>query len=543
MPIYDSSFLTQRWGNKVIARDFINRLNRQNITSYGPLQGNYDNSILNNVAEGRQQNITKCQIGYQVDNGGGCPCTTNQIINPPLPNNNGKTRWINSLFKFSNSNNFDGQTEIIDIVTDSSNNIYAVGYYRTEVNNSVQVLNTFGFTQTLSSYTLPATPTDVTYGFIIKYTTDGIVQWATYIPAGPNSTSSANTTINSISIDSSDNIYVLGSYISNQITLQNVSGLTQTISSITLPANSLTTPNTFVVKYTSGGLAVWAKFFTANNALPKCIEVDSLNNIYITGGYLSSTLINLDGVVTLPSNTSNGAFLIKYNTGGTILWATYIKGTDDTIGFNISFDSNNNIFVTGSYKSSSTFNLYKANAQLSPSQLITSYTLQQSAASFIQSSFLIKYDTLGDIKWATYVANTQTFINPNPPPPTSFVNITNEGIANICDSDGNIYLLGKYQHTSFDPGNIYQVNGFGQIQSSYTIPAVLGGAGFDCYLIKYDVDGKVKWVVTLRSNFGGDDPGGIVIDSYNNIYITGQYESINNEQIILQNASGFNQMV
>jgi hypothetical protein len=549
MPIYDSSFLTQRQQNKVIARDFINRLNRQNTTSYGPLQGNYDNSILNNVAEGRQQNITKCQIGYQVDGGGGCKCEAESPpiipnpIPPPLINNTGTTRWINSLFKYVDDNsNFNGQAEILDITVDTQNNIYAVGYYISEF--AVNVLNTSGFTQTPSLYTLPATPIDavnsntVSYGFIIKYDTNGIVQWATYIPAtlpfpspGPPPVQPPySTTIQSISIDSSNNIYVLGSYISNDtIILQNANGFTQTPSLLSLPGNSISTPNTFLVKYTSLGSAIWANYFTADEALPKCVEVDNLNNICITGSYRSSQQINLDSAVSLPISSNGYAYLIKYTSSGLVQWATYVNGTNITVGFNICFDSNNNIFLAGSYRSSSAFNLYKANGTVSPSQLQTSYTLKQSAASFIQASFLIKYDIDGDVKWATLVANSQ-----------SGSSINNEANANICDSNGNVYLLGKYTHSSFNPINIYEAFNFTQTVTNYGLPGTGAGTFFDCYLIKYDNTGKVQWAITIPSNSGGDDSGGITVDSYDNIYITGQYEELSN-LVVLKNVDGFGQ--
>lgn len=537
MPIYDSSFLTKRLQNKTIARDFFNRQNIQNITSYGPLQGNFDSSILNSVSEGRQKNITKCQIGYEVDSGGGCPCQiSTNIITPQLINNSGNTLWINSLFKYvSNPNTFNGQTEIIDIVTDSSNNIYAVGYYISP--EEVFVLNTSGLTQATSLYKLPQTPTDLAYGFIIKYNTNGIVQWATYIPAtlpspipDPPPNPPYSTTINSISIDTSNNIYVLGSYISNgTVTLQDASGFVQSPSSTTLPANSITTPNTFLAKYSSNGQVIWAKYFTSDDVTPKCVQVDNSNNIYITGSYISSTLVNLDGTVSLPASSQGGAYLIKYDLSGNILWATYIQGTNSTIGFNISVDSSNNIFVVGSYRSTTSFNLYRANGLSSPSQVSTSYTLQASATQFNNASFLIKYDLDGYIKWATFVANTQ-----------GGAVADNQAFANICDPAGNVYILGKYVFTSIPALNIYQANIFSQSVSNFTLPSIIGsGTVYDCYVIKYSNNGSVIWATTIQTNIGGDEGGGVTIDTYGNIYVTGQYES--SQTVTLSNANGFSQ--
>jgi hypothetical protein len=61
---YDSSFLTQRLGNKFIAKSFLSRIQPPlpnapfaNTTSYGLLDGDYDNSIMNSVRLGQPAEI------------------------------------------------------------------------------------------------------------------------------------------------------------------------------------------------------------------------------------------------------------------------------------------------------------------------------------------------------------------------------------------------------------------------------------------------------------------------------------------------------
>ena len=360
MPIYDSSFLTKRMGNKTIARDFINRINRQNITSYGPLQGNYDNSIMNSVAEGRQQNITKCQIGYQTDNGGGCPCPLSINITPgsvlPTPLGSiGLSNWINQLFRYVDDSDFDGTAAINDITTDLSNNIYVIGYYQTPpgMTTNVYVQNVYGLSQISSSYTLPFTSTALsprTFGFIIKYNTNGEVQKATYF--GTDISSS----IASISIDTSGDIYITGNYNSTAIvTLKDASGNGQVNSpSITLPvapAVPTLTYNIFTIKYSSSLVAQWATSFTSTaTSVAYTIEVGPDSGVYITGYYSSSSniIIQPPSPIFIQSTTSSSSYLIKYNTSGIIQWATIVKGNNSVYGHDISFYGNY-VYLSGPY--------------------------------------------------------------------------------------------------------------------------------------------------------------------------------------------------
>jgi hypothetical protein len=71
MSSYDSSTLTKRMQNKVIANSFISRT-ASNTTSYGPLLGISSDSILNNVKQGQMKFVNKCNGAIEVNNG--CPC-------------------------------------------------------------------------------------------------------------------------------------------------------------------------------------------------------------------------------------------------------------------------------------------------------------------------------------------------------------------------------------------------------------------------------------------------------------------------------------
>ena len=72
--IYDSSALTQRRRDQAQAGSFINRIQNPNTpqTSYGPLQGNYDASIMNSVKMGQPKEFYRNSGCVIISNG--CPC-------------------------------------------------------------------------------------------------------------------------------------------------------------------------------------------------------------------------------------------------------------------------------------------------------------------------------------------------------------------------------------------------------------------------------------------------------------------------------------
>ena len=79
---------------------------------------------------------------------------------------------------------------------------------------------------------------------------------------------------------------------------------------------------------------------TSGNDQGEGVTVDSKNNIYVSG-YTGG---GLDG------NTNSGSldiFLVKYNSSGTKQWTQQLGSTSSDVGFRVSVDSSDNIYVTG----------------------------------------------------------------------------------------------------------------------------------------------------------------------------------------------------
>ncbi len=363
-----------------------------------------------------------------------------------------------------------------DIALDSNGNIYVVGKYTSS--DIVTLKNASGNTQVDSNVTLPISGLLSASGFIIKYNSSGLVQWATAIG------NIKSEYINKVILDSDNNIYITGSYnINSNIILKNVFGNTQVNSDVTLPYVNVSYISAFVIKYNSSGLVQWATTIDGlNGNYGNNIALDSDNNIYVTGRYNSSAnfpLKNASGTtqvnsnVMLPGTSSQSGFIIKYNSSGLVQWATNIDGVSTEIASGISVDSDNNIYIGGRYNSSSNFTLKNASGT---TQVNSNVTLPGVPS---QAGFIIKYNSSGLVQWAT--------------------NIDGSGIdflyGTSIDYDNNIYIIGTYISSSNFA--LKNASGTTQVNSNVTLP---GTSSQSAFIIKYNSSGLVKLATRISNN-------------------------------------------
>jgi len=167
--------------------------------------------------------------------------------------------------------------------------------------------------------------------FLVKFNSSGTKQWTQQL--GTSSTDYGNA----VAVDSSDNIYVTGT------TAGGLDGNTH------FGSNDI-----FLVKYNSSGEKQWTQqlgghWYTSSgnivyshNDAGTGVTVDSSNNIYVTG--VTSKVI-VDG-----SNTSYGgvdSVLVKYNSSGVKQWAKQLGTSGHDYGQGVTADSSGNIYVTG----------------------------------------------------------------------------------------------------------------------------------------------------------------------------------------------------
>ena len=214
-----------------------------------------------------------------------------------------------------------GNAEAYAIAIDSSSNLYITGKFDTD--------STFGST------TLTNSGTDAIY--VAKMNSSGSWIWATQTTY----TSSTGAEAYSITVDSSNDILIIGSFRIDVI----------------FGATTLTSSDyaVCVAKINSSGAWVWASQSTHTGiglAYGNSIVADSSNNLYITGTFeknatMSSSLISFS---LLP-------FVAKLNSSGSWLWASQANynNTYNHKADSIKIDSNNNLYIVGTFISELTF--------------------------------------------------------------------------------------------------------------------------------------------------------------------------------------------
>lgn len=323
-----------------------------------------------------------------------------------------------------------------DIKVGTDGNIYVTGVFYSTIN--------FGSISKTS-----AGQGDV---FITKYDNNGNILWVQTI--GGTSFDGAN----SLTIDSNNNIYVAGGYHISA----NIGGVTKT---------SLGYWDIFFVKLSSDGnfLLVKTAGGTDYDGVAD-IAVDNLGNIFITGYFFGTA--SWDNI----SKTSNGLsdfYLTKYNSSGNVQWVKNLGGISGDNGFDIAFDSSNDIFIVGGFREFMNFGI----------------TTKTSVGS--DDVFILKYDTNGTPLWLQTLGDYGF----------------ERGNGITTDSQGNVYVTGYFSNT---------VNFCGSCKTSEGY--------YDTFVIKFSNNGIFRWI-QANGGVDYDESNGICIDNNDNIYITGSFSN------------------
>ncbi|MDP6248416.1 MAG: SBBP repeat-containing protein, partial [SAR324 cluster bacterium] len=159
--------------------------------------------------------------------------------------------------------------------------------------------------------------------FLVKYNSSGVKQWTKQLGTSEIDFGSGLT------VDSSDNVYVTG------FTAGGLDG------NINIGTNDI-----FLVKYYDNGTKQWTKQLgTSEIDSGNAVTVDSSDNIYVTG----NTKGSLDGNIHLGNKD---IFLVKYNSSGVKQWTQQLGTSEEDSGAGVTVDSSDNIYVTGHTKGS-----------------------------------------------------------------------------------------------------------------------------------------------------------------------------------------------
>jgi hypothetical protein len=294
----------------------------------------------------------------------------------------------------------------------------------------------------------------------------------------------------SIATDTKGNCYLSGLFPNNMVQFGTY---TLTNSTITNYPYS-TDDDVFLVKYAPNGIVLWAKQnFEVNSSdlvgtgAPCQISTDGVGNIYSNGNFPDTLIVGTYTLIVNPLSTwSSSTYLAKYDPNGNVLWAKQaIVGNDSSsiYGKGISSDINGNTFVTGTFLDTIQFGLYKI---FSPGP----YSLY---------TFLVKYDSAGNVKWASQSTGNSTY--------------GATSLAVGSDQYGNSIITGYFEDTVV----------FGSYKLS---AAFLSQTEGSLFVVKYDSMGNVVWAkqAVIANVNSGCSGWAITTDKIGNIYIGGDFD-------------------
>jgi alpha-tubulin suppressor-like RCC1 family protein len=292
---------------------------------------------------------------------------------------------------------------------------------------------------------------------------------------------------------------------SNRVTSGNYtmdfSGIPPNTVGISNEAVSSTSSTFFIPRYNIAGQPLWSFKIDCTSGGPNdgSITTDLSRNVIVSGRFYGNgtnvRFYNYNNVVASSDLSFIGAasqtvFLTKYNSSGNFLWRARTFGSaGGTLMSNTSTDSNGNVYCSGRYQGTGTFQ---------SSDLVTWKISPGSIG--VNDGYVLKYDKNGFGQWFAKIGSTGS--------PATSANANSI----IVDSNSDIYAIGQYDTST----NIYDSSN-SRIKSFYS----KGN-----WASKYDSSGYVLWATNFRSNDVSIKKIGYSLNT--DVYYSGSYGAIVN---------------
>ncbi len=305
--------------------------------------------------------------------------------------------------------------------------------------------------------------------------------WGTYYGEGDSND------FGDIDTDSFGNVYFSG-YTTSTSKIYATTGAHQT----TVFDSGTVQSDAIIVKFDASGKRVWGTFYGGESwDRASGIKIDKQNNVIVTGSTDSKKNISTPGAYlqTVNSSSSTNAFLAKFSSSGTRLWATYFGNSESDYSEDVDIDSNNNIYIIGSTSSNigmSINNNFQPLINHSSSPFFTN----------VPDGFLAKFTSSGNLIWSTYVGGESL-----------------DYLYTIKVASDYLVVGGKTFSLNYisTPGT-FQENPFPLGTSNY-----VGGTVY-----KFTLDGEPIWSTYYGARNRVES---IEVDDENNVYIGGTVSS------------------
>ena len=208
-----------------------------------------------------------------------------------------------------------------------------------------------------------------------------------------------------------------------------------------------------MIKYNLDSVVEWTKVISGTNSesIEKIFETS--DGGYIVGGYFQSTA-NFGNGITLTSNGSKDALIVKYTSEGNVEWAKSFGGTAEDSISAVSETSDGGYIVGGYFKSSSV-------------DLESGVTLNNKNNDETKDGIIVKYNNKGTIEWAKVIGGTK-----------------DDEVQSVAVTlEGNIIVGGNFKSMKVELEDEF----------SMTNPISDATSTTNSMLIKYSNDGSIGW--------------------------------------------------
>jgi len=208
-------------------------------------------------------------------------------------------------------------------------------------------------------------------GYLSKFTTNGMRVWGTYF-GGSLSDSVFSATIHS------GKIFLVGN--------------TMSLSAIATPGSFQPTklPNSgtsgMAACFDTSGTLSWASYFGNYATTLKGCATDNLNNLYVCGRTVDSTIPATSGAFQAAKAGGTDGIITKFDIAGNRVWCSYYGGTGFDVLNNLCLDDLGNLYVVGNTNSAG---------------LSTPYSFINTVAG--NSGLVSEFDTSGQRIWSSYI--------------------------------------------------------------------------------------------------------------------------------------------
>jgi hypothetical protein len=359
----------------------------------------------------------------------------------------------------------DIEDQIRDVTTDSQENIIVTG---NTLSSNFPVKNAFQ-----DSFAGGANDVHNVGGdaFLAKFDKDGQLLWSTFL--GGNSMD-GGIAVKSVE---SDRIIVLGMTKSSDFPTTDDA----------YQKNYSSNYDIFITKFSSNGSIIYSSYLGASgDEIPNGFELDSSGNLVISGRTTSTSFpVTTSAYQPVFGGGADGFFIRLSANCSTILYSTFLGGSNNEGINEITIDTQGNIIVTG--------------ATMSSDFPITSDAYQSSISSNHRDNFIAKYNSSGQMTYATYFGGSDS----------------DDSYGLATDSVGNMIITGKTLSTDFPTTNAWKAN--------------YNNSMVDGFVTKFSADGQE---LIFSSYFGGsgwdmvfkvnsDSNDNIIVSGFADIYPTG----------------------